>query len=417
MNMWAILSLAALVAVIIIANKKNINIGLVGMAAAMLVGTLAGMKNKEIMSGFNSMLFLRMLGMQCLICVAKYNGTLEALAQRIIKIGCGKAIRLLPLILFVAMLLCEYAGTAVFALMLPIMCALAYEMGMPVLKLAALGLLSMWGGALSPFAPPGVTLSSLASEAGCSINQWNAAISGTIVAFILFIVFYIAYGWYKETPKNVHFMEITPMTWQNKLTLLGYALFIFCNLVLGLDMAVTPVIIAIVLCIVGAGDGKQMVKRLPWSSLIMVGGMTIMVGVVSSLGGVDLISQGIALVANKWIAPALLNAIAGMMSIISSASGVVMPTLVPTVPELVNLIPGASTQSLVTAIGLGAYATAVFPMSSVGANVLANYGTVYNPSEEEQKKVFNGLLIFAVIGWFAFTLAALLGLYGIHFFS
>lgn len=415
--MWAILSLAALAAVIVIANKKDINIGLVGMAMAMLIGTLAGLKYKEILNGFNATLFLRMLGMQCLICVAKYNGTLEVLAQRIIKIGCGKAIRLFPIILFITMLLCEYVGTALFLLMLPVLCALAFEMKMPVQKIVGIGLLTVWGGGMSPYDPPGVTLSSIASQAGCTVNQWNTALSGTIVAAILFIAFYFVYGWHKEQPKNVSEMKVNPLTWQHKLTLCGYVVFLVGNLFLGLDMSVTSVVIAIILCVIGVGDGKQLIKRLPWSSLFMVGGMTIMIGVVASLGGIALISQGIAIVSNEVIAPALMCGIAGLMSVVSSASGVVMPTLIPTVPELVNLIPGTSVQALITAIGLGSYATAVSPMSTVGANVLANYGTVYNPTDKEQKKEFNTLLIFAVIGWVAYTLAGLLGLYGIQFVS
>lgn len=414
--MWTIVSLITLVLVVVIANKRNINIGLVGLAAAMLVGTLAGLPCKKILSGFNVTLFLRTLGIQSLICVAKYNGTLEALSKRIIKVGCGRAMRFLPVFLFVAILLCEYAGTGVFNLVLPILCALGFELGMPVLKVAAIGLLTMLGGGLSPFAPPGVTLSTLAGEAGCSINQWNTAISGTIVASILFVIFYFAFGWHKEKPRTMAEVSIAPLNWQQKATLLGYAVFVFANIVLGIDLTITPIIIAMFLCIVGAGDGTQLIKRLPWNAMVMVGGMTVMVGVVSELGGVGLISQGLALVANKWTAPGLMTGLAGLTSVISSASGVVMPTFVPTVPGIAELIPGVSVQGLVSSIGLGSYATSFSPMSTVGANVLANYGTVYAPSPEEEKKVFNQLLLFALIGWTAYTLAGLCGLYNIQFF-
>ena len=147
----------------------------------------------------------------------------------------------------------------------------------------------------------------------------------------------------------------------------------------------------------------------------MVGGMTVMVGVVGSLGGISLISEGISLISNKTLAPAVMCAVAGLMSIVSSASGVVMPTLVPVAVELTAMIPGVSMQSLIAAIGLGSYSTAVSPMSTVGANVLANYGTIYNPDDKEQKKTFNTLLLFAAIGWVVFTLAGLLGLYDIQF--
>ena len=415
--MWAIVSLVSLVIVIIIANKKNINIGLVGMAVALLVGTLGGMSYKDILGGFNALLFLRMMGMQCLICVAKYNGTMEALAQRIIKIGCGRAIRLFPVILYVGLVLCEYAGTAMFLLILPVLCELAYVMKMPVQKIVGIGLLEVWAGSFAPYSLPAITLSSVAANAEISHNSWNTAIAGTIIATILFVVFYFVYGWHKETPKDVGNIEIHPLTWKHKLTLLGYVIFVLGNLFLGLDIAVVAIIIAMILCVVGVGDGKQLIKRLPWNSLFTVGGMTIMVGVVASLGGISLISQGIALISNKAIAPAVLCAVAGLMSVVSSASGVVMPTLIPVAVELTAMLPGVPIQSLVTAIGLGSYSTAVSPMSTIGANVLANYGTIYNPDDKEQKKEFNTLLLFAAIGLVVFTLAGFLGLYNIQFVS
>lgn len=149
----------------------------------------------------------------------------------------------------------------------------------------------------------------------------------------------------------------------------------------------------------------------------MVGGMTVMVGVVSTLGGIDLITNGLTMVATKTLAPGLLSLIASCMSVISSAQGVVMPTLVPTVNGLVEAIPGLSVQSLVTAIGLGAYATGISPLSTTGGNVLANFGTVYSPKPEEEKKLFNQLLILAVASMAAYTLAGFIGIYSIILFN
>lgn len=82
-----------------------------------------------------------------------------------------------------------------------------------------------------------------------------------------------------------------------------------------------------------------------------------------------------------------------------------MPTLVPTVNGLMETIPGLSVQSLVTAIGLGAYATGILPLSTTGGNVLANFGTVYSPKPDEEKKLFNQLLILAVASMAAYALA------------
>ena len=66
---WAIVSLVGLVVIIIIANVRNINVGIVGLAMAFFIGTIGGMKLKDIYNSFNLQIFLRMLGMQVQMCI------------------------------------------------------------------------------------------------------------------------------------------------------------------------------------------------------------------------------------------------------------------------------------------------------------------------------------------------------------
>ena len=54
---WAVISILALVGIIVIANVRNINIGLLGIAAALVIGLLGGMKLKDIYSGFGTQIF------------------------------------------------------------------------------------------------------------------------------------------------------------------------------------------------------------------------------------------------------------------------------------------------------------------------------------------------------------------------
>ena len=59
---WAIISLVGLVAIILLANLRNINVGLVGFAMAMLLATVSGLELRDVYSSFNVQIFLRMLG-------------------------------------------------------------------------------------------------------------------------------------------------------------------------------------------------------------------------------------------------------------------------------------------------------------------------------------------------------------------
>ena len=86
---WAIISLVGLVAIILLANLRNINVGLVGLAMAMLLATVSGLELRDVYSSFNVQIFLRMLGMQVLIVIARNNGTVALLAGGVLKLTRG----------------------------------------------------------------------------------------------------------------------------------------------------------------------------------------------------------------------------------------------------------------------------------------------------------------------------------------
>ena len=82
----------------------------------------------------------------------------------------------------------------------------------------------------------------------------------------------------------------------------------------------------------------------------MIGGMTVYVGVISGFGGVELISTGIAAVANRTIAPAVMTMICGVMSLFSSGNGVVIPTMSATISSLAESIPGLNISTMFWAV-------------------------------------------------------------------
>jgi len=81
------------------------------------------------------------------------------------------------------------------------------------------------------------------------------------------------------------------------------------------------------------------------------------------------------------------------MSTFSSASGVVMPTLIPTVPGLVSRIAGVSPESLVSAIVMGAHAVTNSPLSTLGALAIAAA-----PDTINKEKFFTQLLAVGIGG-------------------
>lgn len=413
---WAIISLIGLVVIIAIANVKNINVGLVGFGMAMLLGTLAGLSLSDIYSSFNLQVYLRMLSMQALIVVARTNGTIEVLGNYAIKLTKGNLIRLLPIILYLVMGIGDWFSLGISSVMIPLIFVLAVQMGFDdPLTLGFCALFSLFSWGISPYSYQGPTLATYGLEQGVELNIWHTGITAAAVGSVMFIALYFFYGWHKMKPMEVGTVGKNEKFGKEQiLTLCGFGAFIIGNVVFKLDLMVTPIIVSIILICLGCADPQKVIKGIPWTTLFMIGGMTVYVGVIKSLGGVDLIVHILSKVANKTIAPGIMSGLCAVMSIFSSGNGVVIPTMTSTISSLAEAIPGLDVKAMFTAVMMGANATCISPMSTIGAQTLAYYSAAANPTEAQSKKVFNRLLLYAAIFMIWSVIAGLLGLYSIY---
>ena len=152
----AIVALVSLVLVIVIGTWRKINIGIVGIAGACILALIAKISVRELVSGFDSTLFLRLLGIQLLVCVAQVNGTMETLAKKLVSFGSKHNIRLIPIIIYAAFLLCGYAGVSIIFLATPFIMALTYQMGLSPIKMLFSLILAFQGSAISPLSTSGI---------------------------------------------------------------------------------------------------------------------------------------------------------------------------------------------------------------------------------------------------------------------
>ena len=96
----AVLSLLALLIAIGLSMATRLNVGVLALAFAWLIGTyVAGWRVEQVAAGFPSSLFLTLTGVTLLFALAEANGTLERLAQRAVGLARGRT-RLIPVLLF-----------------------------------------------------------------------------------------------------------------------------------------------------------------------------------------------------------------------------------------------------------------------------------------------------------------------------
>lgn len=183
---------------------------------------------------------------------------------------------------------------------------------------------------------------------------------------------------------------------------------------MGFDVGLMSYTIAFVLLLFRVADEKKSVASIPWGTLLMISGINMLMALVIQLGGIDLLASGLARLMSPVTAPGVMGLTAGIMSWFSSTSGVVMPTLIPTVTDVAAQVGGGvSTLALLSAITNTASAAGMSPISTGGSMGLAAYTQIANPTEEERSKLFIQLFAVSIGGVIVIALFGMTGVYGL----
>lgn len=415
--------LLALVLAIFIGFKFKVNTGIVSIAFAFILGFFVfepsakdpnlmialsskAAKSSTLIKGWPSNLFFILLGMTLLFSIAKVNDTLELLARKMAYLSKGRK-KLLPIIFFILSTILAGIGPgniAVCALVLPIAMALAKEENINPLLMAGVTIAGSNAGGLSPISPTGIIAINLAKEAGYEIG-YHVFIQTVIAQIILAAVLYIVLGGLKLKNDSESSMKKPQKFNRNQqLTLLVIAAVVLLIVVVEWNVGFAAFLGSFVLLLLKVSDEKKSIAGVPWSTLMLVCGVGVLVNVIKIGGGIDLLTDTLANFMNERTSGAIITIIGGLMSAVSSASGVVMPTLIPTVPGLVADL-GVSGNMLITGIVLGAHFVTNSPLSTLGALAMASAD-----ENIDRAKFFNQLLI---LGFGGVIFGAILVFFGI----
>jgi len=148
---------------------------------------------------------------------------------------------------------------------------------------------------------------------------------------------------------------------------------------------------AALLILTRAADETDGLRRMPWPAILMVTGMSALVGVVERTGGMALFTSLLARLALPSTVNALIAFVTGVISTYSSTSGVVLPAFLPMVPGLVRELGGGDPLAIALSINVGASIVDVSPLSTLGALCVA---AIADP--EVAKDLFRRLMIWGL---------------------
>jgi Na+/H+ antiporter NhaD/arsenite permease-like protein len=406
----AVLSLVALLVAIALSMATKLNVGVAAMACAWLIGTYAaGWKADQVAAGFPAALFLTLTGVMLLFALAETNGTLERLARRAVALARGRT-RLIPILLFAIACALSSVGpgavTAV-ALLIPTAMAVATRAGVPRFLTALAVANGANAGNLSPISAVGILANTKMVEAGVGGHPAKVWLANFVAHVLVMAAAYVLFGrWNTAAPLpsrdgdhpgmvgGAGALAFERVHW---LTIAIILAWIAGVIGLQLNVGFAAFLAASLLILLSLADETASVKRVPWGVILMVCGVTVLIGVLEKTGGMELFTALLARLATPATVDGTVAFVTGLISTWSSTSGVVLPAFLPAVPGLVQKVGGGDPLAVALSINVGSAMVDVSPLSTLGALCVA---TVGDPADA--KTLFRQLLLWglsmAVVG-------------------
>ena len=414
---------AIVAAVIIFGTVTKTNIGLWAIFAAYILGSFVlGINASLIINMWPTKLFLMLFAVTFFYSFAILNGSLEKLALHAVY-ACRSVPWAIPIMLYLLGFILSGigAGDGAIVLLIPTAMSIAKITGMNYFLAATSTICGISYAGATPISTIGIFIRELMVHAGYSPEAADSFANktffhGFLVFTLVFILSYIIFRGYSVKADTVARPE--PFEGKQKTTL-GIIILYVCVMVLvpllhlvipegpvidlvarNLNIALVSFFFALVSILLKVGDEKKAFLRVPWSTLVTLCGMCMLISIVTESGTVKVISDYLSSNVSDIFSPALFSLFSGIMSFFVSGF-VVNTTFFPLVPGVAagGIDPGL----LFSAIAVGAMGTAVSPFSSMGAMAVSLVD-----DEKKRPVFFIGMILWAGINITIYSILLLL---------
>jgi di/tricarboxylate transporter len=400
----ALISVSALTLAVLISCVSRLNVGVLSVALAWIVGVyIGGLPVNTVMAGFPSQLFLTLAGVTLLFAMAQSNGTLGQLTHHAVRLCRGNA-GTIPIMFFVlgaALASMGPGNIATAALLTPIAMATATRAGIPLFLMAIMVGNGANSGALSPFAPTGIIVNGIMAKNQLPGLEVQAYLYNLGAHALMAFGGYALFGGLKLFARDRTVEVVDPegqkaFTTKQWITLGVIAALILSVIAFKANVGLAAFLAAVLLVATGAADDAEAIKLMPWRVIVMVCGVTVLIALVERFQGLDLMVSLVARISSPRTVTFIVALLTGIVSVYSSTSGVVLPAFLPLVPGLAAQLPGASAVGIAMSMNIGGHLVDVSPLSTIGALCIASAGAT------DTRKLFNQLLAWglsmAVVG-------------------
>ncbi|AGY74710.1 MULTISPECIES: SLC13 family permease [Clostridium] len=412
--MISLIVVLAIIISIALGYKTKINTGFFAMGFAYIIGCFVlNLKASQVIAMWPISIFFVIFSVSLFYNFALVNGTLEKLSLHILY-RCRKMPKLLPFVIFFAAVLISGLGAGYFTVMVflaPLTLLLCKETGMDTMIGAVILSYGALSGANFMTSGCGIVFKSFIESAGFKDLSFLYTAYIFIITMIIPILVILAFMIFSKNLRNLgktlNIKKPEPFDKKQKINL--YLIIAMVVIVLAppvlhlivpknvvitfinskMDVGLVSIIFSIILLMLKIADQKAAIAKVPWSTLIMICGVGMLISVAIKAGTIKLLAGWISGNLPAFAVPIVLSIVGGLMAAISSTLGVVVPALFPAVPSIAQAT-GISPAILFMCIVIGAQSASISPFSSGGSIVLGSCS-----DEEERTKLFPRLLFIA----------------------
>ena len=437
-----LISILVLIGIFVLGTTLPLNMGVLGIVAAFVVGTAMGVSEDDIFLGFPGDLFVILVGVTYLFAIATNNGTVNWLIHAAIRAVGGRTVAI-PWVFFIVTAILTASGAVVpgaVAIVAPIALGFALTYGINPVLMGLMVINGATAGGFSPISVFGSIVNGVVEREALAENAMLLFVSSFLFNFALSVVVFFLFGGREllsrrletgetegrferrkekeaaatgERPMaggstaTAQAEEMPELDRDKVLTLIGIATLIVVALVFEVDVGFVALSIAVVLGLFMPQATKEAVGKVAWPTVLLICGIVTYVSLLETLGSIDWLGEQVANIGAPMFAALLICYVGAAVSAFASTTGILGALIPLAVPFLETGAIGAV--ALIIALSISSSVVDSSPFSTSGAL------TVANTPEEKRDYVFKRLmqwgmsmvliappiawLIFVVPGW------------------
>jgi di/tricarboxylate transporter len=437
-----LISILVLVLIFLIGTTLPINMGVLGIVAAFVVGTAMGVSEDDLFLGFPGDLFIILVGVTYLFGIASGNGTVGWLVHASVR-AVGGRVAAIPWVMFLITAVLTASGAVVpgaVAIVVPIALSFGLTYGINPVLMGLMVVNGATAGGFSPISVFGSIVNGVVERNDLAENAMLLFVSSFVFNALLSVVVFFMFGGRELLRRRIEVAEPTgrfersveekaeatgsrpmaggsamaadaaevpPLDRDKVLTLIGIVVLIGVALAFDVDVGFVALSIALVLSLVSPQATKEAVSKVAWPTVLLICGIVMYVSLLETLGSIDWLGEQVATIGSAMFAALLICYVGGAVSAFASTTGILGALIPLAVPFLETGAIGAV--ALIIALSISSSVVDSSPFSTSGAL------TVANTPEEKRDHVFKRLmqwgmsmvviapllawLIFVVPGW------------------